>query len=44
MVEHRFGGAWTEEKLERLRKYLPSSNISMTLNANKRGQYICPTI
>ena len=24
MIEHSFGGAWTEEKLERLRKYLPA--------------------
>lgn len=36
MVEHRFGGPWTEEKLERLRKYLPAYMTIFVRNPRAR--------
>lgn len=32
MVEHAFGGSWTEEKLTRLRKYLEAYTVIFTKN------------
>lgn len=32
MVEHSFGGPWTEEKLTRLRKYLEAYTVIFTRN------------
>jgi three-Cys-motif partner protein len=37
MVEHQFGGPWTEEKLNRLRKYLPAYTTIFT--SNQRAAY-----
>lgn len=33
MTEHRFGGAWTQEKLERIGKYLPAYTTIFKANA-----------
>ena len=37
MVPHRFGGDWTEQKLNLLRKYLPAYN--KVFEGNPKGQY-----
>jgi len=34
MSEHKFGGDWTEDKLDRLRKYLPAYTKILTRNTN----------
>jgi three-Cys-motif partner protein len=36
MVEHRFGGSWTERKLEALREYLVQYQLIFTRNPNAR--------
>lgn len=36
MVEHRFGGKWTEEKLERIRKYLAAYTTIFDKNRGAR--------
>ncbi|MBW3637904.1 MAG: three-Cys-motif partner protein TcmP [Armatimonadetes bacterium] len=38
MVEHRFGGNWTQVKLERLRKYL--SAYTTIFHANERARFL----
>jgi len=41
MVKHKFGGSWTDDKLERIRKYLAAyTTIS---HANKRARYFRTT-
>ena len=42
MVEHSFGGAWTEEKLERLRKYLPA--YLKIMHGNPRARHYFQTM
>ncbi|MGH6935589.1 MAG: hypothetical protein ACRED2_05285, partial [Methylocella sp.] len=37
MIEHAFGGAWTQRKLQCLRKYLEAYRAIFT--ANKRARY-----
>ena len=37
-MEHQFGGAWTQEKLERLRKYLPA--YTRIFHANERAKFL----
>ena len=37
-MEHEFGGAWTEEKLDRLRKYLPA--YTKIFHKNERAQFL----
>src|SRR6266852_550153 len=36
MVQHRFGGSWTERKLEALREYLVQYQLIFTKNPNAR--------
>lgn len=37
-MEHQFGGAWTQEKLERLRKYLPA--YTTIFRKNERARFL----
>lgn len=39
MPVHEFGGDWTEQKLERLRKYLPAFMKVMHQNATARNYF-----
>jgi three-Cys-motif partner protein len=41
MTRHEFGGDWTTEKLERVRKYLVA--YTTIFNANERARYLIPT-
>lgn len=36
-MSHRFGGKWTDEKLERVRKYLAAYTILMTRNVRAQN-------
>ena len=38
MTEHRFGGAWTQEKLERIGKYLPA--YTTIFKANEKARFL----
>lgn len=38
MPEQRFGGSWTQEKLDRLRKYLPA--YTQIFHSNERARYL----
>ncbi len=38
MLEHRFGGQWTQEKLERIRKYLPA--YTTIFHANEKARFL----
>lgn len=38
MIEHRFGGNWTQIKLDRLRKYLPA--YTTIFHGNERARYL----
>ncbi len=39
MMQHQFGGNWTSEKLERLRKYLHAYTIIFNSNESARKLY-----
>jgi three-Cys-motif partner protein len=41
MSSHQFGGRWTEEKLERLRKYLVA--YTTIFKANERAKHLRTT-
>ncbi len=38
MTEHRFGGPWTQEKLQRIAKYLPA--YTAIFNANEKARFL----
>ncbi len=40
MVEQQFGGNWTEDKLERVRKYLKAYTTIMNNQRDKNGNLI----
>lgn len=40
MTDHEFGGVWTIEKLERVRKYL--SAYAIIFDRNERARYLFP--